>query len=79
MSIIDMYVHTKNEPWNLNSLDVTGKVNSLPHNPDFYRAWQIGLLKTLWEKKNMLVTSIFSFSHNVFYAIKDKNKNFSSV
>ena len=25
------------------------------------------LLKTLWEKEKMLVTSIFSFSHNVFY------------
>ena len=24
-------------------------------------------LKTLWEKEKMLVTSIFSFSHNVFY------------
>ena len=25
------------------------------------------LLKTLWEKEKMLVTSILSFSHNVFY------------
>ena len=25
------------------------------------------LLKTLWEKEKMLVTSIFSFSHNVFH------------
>ena len=24
------------------------------------------LIKTLWEKEKMLVTSIFSFSHNVF-------------
>ena len=31
------------------------------------------LLKTLWEKKKMLVNiSIFFFSHNVFYSIKDK-------
>ena len=30
------------------------------------------LLKTLWEKENMLVTSIFSFSHNVFYPSKSK-------
>ena len=28
-------------------------------------------LKTLWEKEKMLVTSIFSFSHNVFYPILD--------
>ena len=27
----------------------------------------INLLKTLWEKEKMLVTSIFSFFHNVFY------------
>ena len=31
-----------------------------------------GLWKTLWEKKKMLVTSIFSFSHSVFYSIKKK-------
>ena len=30
------------------------------------------LLKTLWEKKKMLVTSIFFFSQNVFYPITDK-------
>ena len=29
-------------------------------------------LKTLLEKGKMLVTSIFSFSHNVFFSIKDK-------
>ena len=31
------------------------------------------LFKTLWEKEKMLVTSIFSFSHHVFYPIKDRN------
>ena len=31
-----------------------------------------GLLKTLWEKEKMLVTSIFSFSHIVFYPIQHK-------
>ena len=29
------------------------------------------LLKTLLENEKMLVTSIFSFSNNVFYPIKD--------
>ena len=36
--------------------------------------WRTGgksLLKTLWEKKKMLVTSIFFFSHNIFYRMKD--------
>ena len=27
----------------------------------------VKMLKTLWEKEKMLVTSIFFFSHNVFY------------
>ena len=31
----------------------------------------------MWEKKKMLVTSIFFFSHNVFYHMKD-NFNISS-
>ena len=29
--------------------------------------------KTLWEKEKMLVTSIFSFSHDVFNPIKERN------
>ena len=37
-------------------------------NPsDFKRPWERGLLKTLWENKKMLETSIFFFSYNVFY------------
>ena len=35
-----------------------------------------GLLKTSWEKKKMLVTSIFFFSHNVFYPMKDNLNDF---
>ena len=31
------------------------------------------LLKTLWEKEKMLLTSFFSFSHNVFYPVKDNS------
>ena len=34
--------------------------------PTFNEPQKIDLLKTLWEKEKMLVTSIFSFSHNVF-------------
>ena len=37
------------------------------------------ILKTLWEKEKMLVTSIFSFSHNIFYSIKGKNQFFSHI
>ena len=34
---------------------------------NFNNAKEKNLLKTLWEKEKMLVTSIFSFSRNVFY------------
>ena len=37
------------------------------------------LLKTLWEKEKMLVTSIFSFPHNVFYSSEDKFQSFSHI
>ena len=41
--------------------------NSFPHSDTFWRPWETSLLKTLWEKEKLLVTSIFSFSHSVFY------------
>ena len=47
--------------------------NSFPNNRCFLRPWDGRLLKTLWEKEKMMVTSIFSFSHNAFYPIKDKS------
>ena len=36
-------------------------------------------LKTLLEKDKMLVTSIFSISHNVFYPIKDKSNHLKKI
>ena len=36
-------------------------------------------LKTLWEKEKMLVTSIFSFSHNVYYSFHNKIKFLSQI
>ena len=44
----------------------------------FKDPWKEVFLKTLWEKEKMLVTSIFSFSHNVFYPSKT-NFNFSAT
>ena len=41
-------------------------VNPFPHNPWFLHVCSRGLLKTLWEKEKLLVTSNFSFSHSVF-------------
>ena len=36
----------------------------------FATPWGESLLKTLWEKEKMLLTSIFSFSQNVFFPIE---------
>ena len=46
--------------------------NQLPHNDDFWRTVGKILLKTLWEKKKMLITSIFLFSRNGFHPVKYK-------
>ena len=43
------------------------RVNSFPNNPWFLHVCRTSLLKTLWEKEKLLVTSNFSFSHSVFY------------
>ena len=37
------------------------------------------LLKTLWGKKKMLATSIFFFSHNVFYPMKHNLNVLSNI
>ena len=45
-----------------------GKELILYHTiPTFNTSKDEGLLKILWETEKMLVTSIFSFSHNVLY------------
>ena len=50
-----------------NKIDVTQKFNLFPKKPWFLRVCNTSLLKTLWEKEKLLVTSNFSFSHSVFY------------
>ena len=40
--------------------------NPFPNKPWFLRVCKANLLKTLWEKEKLLVTSNFSFSHSVF-------------
>ena len=42
-------------------------VNSFPNKHWFLCVGSTSLLKTLWEKEKLLVTSNFSFSHSVFY------------
>ena len=41
--------------------------NPFQKKPWFLRVCSKSLLKTLWEKEKLLVTSNVSFSHNVFY------------
>ena len=54
--------------WTWFPTDVTKyALNSFLHNDTFWRPWQASLLKTLWEKEKLLVTSNFSFTHSVFY------------
>ena len=45
-------------------------LNTFPHNDTFWWPLETSLLKTLWEKEKLLVTSNFSFSHSIFYQFK---------
>ena len=42
-------------------------LNPFPNKPWFSRVCSTSLLKTLWEKEKLLITSNLSFSHSVFY------------
>ena len=41
-------------------------LNPFPNKPWFLRVCSLSILKALWEKEKLLVTSNFSFSHFVF-------------
>ena len=53
----------------IHNYTMTWFVEFVFHNPDFKRPQERSILKTFWEMEKMLVTCIFSFSHNVFYHI----------
>ena len=44
--------------------------------PWFLRVCSLSLLKTLWEKENLLVTSNFSFSYSVFNPFEELSSIF---
>ena len=50
---------------------LSNRINPFPNKPWFLRVCSTNLLKTLWEKEKLLVTSNFSFSHSVFYLLKE--------
>ena len=58
---------TLNNERNSSYLQLSRRLNSFPNKPWFLRVWRTSLLKTLWEKKKLLVTSNFFFSHSVFF------------
>ena len=43
------------------------QLNRFPNKFFFLRFFSTSLLKTLWKKEKLLVTSNFSFSHSVFH------------
>ena len=45
------------------------ELNAFPNKPWFSCVYGIMILKILWEKEKLLVTSNFSFSHSVFYPL----------
>ena len=54
-------------------------VNPFPNKPWFLRVYSTSLLKTLWEKEKLLVTSNFSFSHSVFYLFEELSAIFNKI
>ena len=46
---------------------MVGQINPFPNKPCFLRVCSASLLKTLWEKEELLLTSNSPFSHSVFY------------
>ena len=55
------------------------KINPFPNKPWFLRVCSTCLLKTLWEKEKLLVTSNFSFSHSVFYLYEELFFHFRQI
>ena len=55
------------------------RFNPFPNKPWFLRDCSTSLLKTLWEKEKLLVTSNFSFSHSVFYTFGELSGVFNKL
>ena len=50
--------------------------NPFPNNPWFLRVCSKSLLKTLWKKEKLLITSNFSLSYSVFYPSEERSSIF---
>ena len=51
--------------------------NPFPNKPWFLCVCSTSLLKTLWKKEKLLVTSNFSFSHSVLYLFRELSAIFN--
>ena len=62
-------VMCKSSQWLVKNYKVRSSllINPFQNNSWLLRVYNTGLLKTLWEKEKLLVTSNFSFSRSVFY------------
>ena len=63
----------------LNNMGCTIVFNPFPNKPWFLCVCSTSLLKTLWEKEKLLVTSNFSFSHSVFYLFEELSDIFNKI
>ena len=50
--------------------------NPYPNKPWYLRVCSRNLLKTLWKKEKLLVTSNFSLLHSVFHPFRELSDNF---
>ena len=55
------------------------QLTPFPNKPWFLPVCSTSLLKTLWEKEKLLITSNFSFSHTVFHLFEELSAIFIKV
>ena len=57
--------------WKSLNFVIWERVNPFPNKTCFLFVCSTSLLKTLWKKEKLLVTSNFSFSYSVFYPLEE--------
>ena len=70
MILTKIILKFENPPTLISDFSLQYIFNPFPNKPWFLRVCSTSLLKTLWEKEKLLVTSNFSFSHRVFYPFR---------
>ena len=65
--------------FNFDQTELLSFGNPFPNKPWFLRVCSTTLLKTLWEKEKLHITSNFSFSDSVFYSFGEPSAIFIKV